>query len=152
MNMFEIKMTGVIFMKEKSRVNLECLEILEEKGWFDIAVNRAYYYIYQTFLMYKESKELNREFEKFKKDQYKMFRKSGMGNPTGSHEIMFLFISRELKSQLGNIERGRFIDFNINFSSLKNARTQADYHKSYKHDLMKYNSVKKIFKEMILES
>ena len=51
----------------KLKINFQSLKMLEEKGWFDIAVNRAYYYIYQTFLHYKETKNLNKGFMRFKK-------------------------------------------------------------------------------------
>lgn len=82
------KIRGGYTVDYKLKINFQPVEVLEERGWFDIAANRAYYYIYQTFLHYKETKNLEWEFLKFKKSQYKVFGRSKLEHLLGSHEIM----------------------------------------------------------------
>ena len=118
------KIRGGYTVNYKLKINFQPVEVLEERGWFDIAANRAYYYIYQTFLHYKETKNLNKDFMRFKKQQYEIFQKSNFINLPGSHEIMFFFISKWLKSLLG---RESFREFNNNFYNLKETGIQADY-------------------------
>ena len=118
------KIRGGYTVDYKLKINFQSLEMLEERGWFDIAANRAYYYICQTFLHYKETKNLNKDFMRFKKQQYEIFQKSNFINLPGSHEIMFFFISKWLKSLLG---RESFREFNNNFYNLKETGIQADY-------------------------
>ena len=120
--------------------------MLEEKGWLDIAVNRAYYYIYQTFLFYKESKNLNKDFRRFRKQQYEIFRKSNFIDPPGSNEVTFFFISKWLRTLLGQDD---FREFNNNFYNLKDARIQADYNLDHKYSKEKYEEVRRIFIKMV---
>ena len=133
-------------MDYKLKINFQSVEMLEEKGWFDIAVNRAYYYVYQTFLLYKETKSLNKDFKRFRKQQYETFRKSNFIDLPGSHEITFFFISKWLKTLLG---LDSFREFTNNFYSLKEARIQADYNLDYKYSKEKYEEIRKIFIEMV---
>lgn len=134
-------------MKRKIRDNFKALETLEKKQWYNIAINRLYYVIFQSFIHYIKENNLDSEFDKFQNDQ-KEKAKQEDEKVLGSHEMTFTFLLDKLKELNPNIEADQIIN---KYYRLKQHRNKADYIPGIYYDVRAYKYERDNFDNLVEE-
>ena len=132
------------------KANLKCVKSLEDKQWYDIAVNRLYYYVYQNLLKYIA---LNKWDEELKKYRIEFKEKENLENEgeekkkyLGSHQITFTFVLSKLKKSVDIPILAKISD---EFGKLRLARSKADYDLSHKYESRSYFYERKNFDDLV---
>ncbi len=97
----------------KTKANLSCIKVLEKNQWYDIAVSRSYYYVYQNLIKYVEKNGWEKDVKDYR-EKYKR----------GSHEGTFEYIFEQL---LKIKDSTLMTELSTFFSKLKDDRCDADY-------------------------
>lgn len=116
-------MSSCVFLKEKANENFKIAEYSEKRKFFDVAVSRYYYYLYQNIIIYLKS---NHEDFQVPKGE-------------NSHEYTINFLGKQLTT-LKLLENKEWYRFSL-LQKLRVSRRISDYENSKIKDDYKYNQV-----------
>ena len=128
---------GFVLLKTKAKSNCEVAKWAENNNYYDVAVSRYYYYIFQHLIFYIEAKNINLNDSRFKKRTYHI-------------KIIGAFIKyiKDTNNYETNSEIGQLYD-------LRDERNKSDYEKRILNDemykkyfLRKYNLVLKALRRL----